>query len=80
MGSRERSIAEEEIELDSGCSASGKARQKADGGGGQAKAFHLFAGSLRDSLIHLNNEKNSSLEEVRERSLEKEIYPYNDSR
>ena len=69
MGSRERSIAEEEIELDSGCSASGKARQKADGGGGQAKACHLFAGSLRDSLIHLNNEKNVLLEKVLKRTL-----------
>ena len=37
MGSRERRIVKEELELDFGCSKSDKVRQEADGGGGRLK-------------------------------------------
>ena len=37
--------------MDSGCSASGKARRKTDGGGGKALACHLFGGVGRVSSL-----------------------------
>ena len=49
--------------MDFDCSTSDKARQKADGGGRQAKACHLFGGASR-VIPHLTNSCNNFLGKI----------------